>query len=311
MKRRDLSRQIAEYHDTLTNNSLKQMTSLVIHDESPATPLNQRRVGFTLIELLVVISIITLLISILLPALGSARESGRGSVCLSNLRQLTLANTAYAQDSNSFYVPAAADIFLGLGGTQRWHGQRSAPGNGTPEQNTFDPSRGPLATYIGHTGNVRYCPTFDNQLDHDAPAFERGTGGYGYNRAYIGGRNDLFGTSDKAARHTARTNDTANPTATVMFTDAAFFKTVNGHNLLIEYSFSETPFIQQFPGPPSTLRPAPSIHFRHQQNTHAAWADAHVDPQTMSFTHPQFEDFYRNLGFGWFGPQSNQLFDLK
>jgi prepilin-type N-terminal cleavage/methylation domain-containing protein len=287
------------------------MTSLVIHDESPATPLNQRRAGFTLIELLVVISIIALLISILLPALGAARESGRGAVCLSNLRQLALANTAYAEDSSGFYVPAAEDFFDGFGGTQRWHGRRDAPGNGTLEENTFDPTRGPMANYIGSTGEVRACPTFDNQLDHDAPGFERGTGGYGYNSAYIGGRTDLYGTSKDGARHTARTNDPANPTATVMFTDAAFFKIVAGQNLLIEYSFCEPPLVQQFPGQPPTYQPGPSIHFRHQQNTHIAWADAHADARTTTFTHSQFEDFYRKLGFGWFGPESNELFDLQ
>jgi prepilin-type N-terminal cleavage/methylation domain-containing protein len=267
--------------------------------------------GFTLIELLVVISIIALLLGLLLPALGAARESGRGAVCLSNLRQLVLANTAYAEDSAGFYVPAAQDIFVGLGGTQRWHGQRKSPGNGTAEENTFDPAYGPLANYIGHAGQVRFCPTFENQLDYDAPGFEKGTGGYGYNSAYIGGRADLFGTSEDGARHTARTHDPANPTATVMFTDAAFFRIVTGRNLLIEYSFAEMPFVQQFPGPPSTLRPAPSIHFRHQANTHVAWADAHVDSRTMTFTNPRFEGFYRNLGFGWFGPESNELFDLN
>ena len=277
----------------------------------PIIPNHTTRTGFTLIEVLVVISIISLLLGLLLPALGAARESGRGAVCLSNLRQLTLANTAYAEDSNGYYVPAAQDIFVGLGGTQRWHGQRAAPGNGTPEENTFDPTRGPLANYMGGTGEVRLCPTFDNQLDHDAPGFETGTGGYGYNRAYLGGRNDLFGSTPKAAEHTARTNDSAKPSATVMFTDAAFFKIVVGDNRLIEYSFAETPFLQLSPGPPSSLRPAPSIHFRHQQNTHAAWADAHVDSRAMNFTHPQFEVFYRNLGFGWFGPESNELFDLK
>lgn len=54
--------------------------------------------AFTLIELLVVIAVIALLIGILLPALASARESGRSARCLSNLRHMGLACFAYADD---------------------------------------------------------------------------------------------------------------------------------------------------------------------------------------------------------------------
>ncbi|MEQ9460524.1 MAG: prepilin-type N-terminal cleavage/methylation domain-containing protein [Phycisphaeraceae bacterium] len=56
--------------------------------------------GFTLIELLVVISIIALLIGILLPALGAARDSARSIQCLSNQRQVAIARNAYAVDYN-------------------------------------------------------------------------------------------------------------------------------------------------------------------------------------------------------------------
>ena len=61
-----------------------------------------RRPGFTLIELMVVVSIIALLMAILLPSLGQAREQARKVVCLSNLHQLANAVEAYVQDYNAY-----------------------------------------------------------------------------------------------------------------------------------------------------------------------------------------------------------------
>ncbi|QDU70910.1 type II secretion system protein [Mucisphaera calidilacus] len=64
-----------------------------------------RTTGFTLIELLVVISIVALLMAILLPVLGSARDVARTALCGSNLRQAYLAIRTYA-DANNGYGPA-------------------------------------------------------------------------------------------------------------------------------------------------------------------------------------------------------------
>jgi prepilin-type N-terminal cleavage/methylation domain-containing protein len=54
--------------------------------------------AFTLIELLVVISVISLLLAILMPALSAAKSETRAIVCKSNIRQLLLASNGYANE---------------------------------------------------------------------------------------------------------------------------------------------------------------------------------------------------------------------
>jgi len=118
--------------------------------------------GFTLVELLVVIGIIALLISILLPSLGRAREQAKVTQCLSNLRELTKAWMLYADEHKGVVSPA-------MTGPGQW------VDNGDTETAMTD---GALWPYIKHLG-VYHCPsdTFDRVRSYSMNDFWNGSWG--------------------------------------------------------------------------------------------------------------------------------------
>lgn len=265
--------------------------------------------AFTLIELLVVISVISLLLAILMPALSAAKSGTRALTCKSNIHQLLLASIGYATEHDGFYVPAASDMWDNPG-LCRWHGSRETIND------PFDSTRGPLTGYLAD-GRIKECPAkrdFTKGQDWNTN-FEQGCGGYGYNMTYIGSRlwqNGICSTQtwkDAYAR-TTRTTEISVPGKTLMFADTAMAK---DENILIEYSFAEPPFTVQNGRTVTSFYMSPSIHFRHRDYTNIGWADGHTGQSRLMNTGGKntYGVNSTDMKLGWFEPVNNTLFDLE
>jgi len=121
--------------------------------------------AFTLIELLVVIAIIAILAAMLLPALNKSKVKAQGIMCMSNMRQLTLAWIQYCHDSidRMPYASAASagggaanpttDPFVWVTGLIDFN-----PNNRSNWDVDVDLKKSPLWPYCGKSAGIWKCP---------------------------------------------------------------------------------------------------------------------------------------------------------
>ncbi len=247
-------------------------------------------VGFTLIELLVVISILLVLTAISFSVGKAMLVRARMVESTSNLKSLALANSVYCSE-NGFFCPAS-DQF----NNRRWHGSRSS------SDDKFDPTQGFLSPYLGKSMRVTQCPLF-RAMVKGTDSFEEGSGGYGYNAAYIGGRPGGEFDAQTRMMISERMINISNPGRTVMFTTAAYAQAAG----LQESAYCEPPF-WDFGSGPSGQRPSPTVHFRAKGKALVAWCDGSVTSESKVKSevgdNPHGGDADK-WNLGWFGPSKN------
>lgn len=225
--------------------------------------MNRR--AFTLIELLVVIAIIALLVSILVPTLGMARELARGTVCLTHLRAIGLATHLYAQDNNDWLprsqmsasynnvLPWEKAIVPELGGTLK---DAAAVGNNTAYLNSL-------------INNLYRCPTDRRPpatLDSTEASYKLS---YGENGSFELDADDPIVDDYPGKPLTWHlVGQTPKPTTTVFYGELAMTAVMNDH-FMPYFWHSDANAAKEIDGT------------RHKTQSNYVFVDGHAQPKRM------------------------------
>lgn len=174
----------------------------------------RQRSAFTLTEILVALAIVSVLLSMLFPALGRARQAARMSVCLSNVRQLGVAWALYANDWKDRAMPLAS--WREEGEQIFWWGSHGS--TLTPPTHTT----GLLSGYLDSDLTLRSvfnCPnqawgTYRPQGPNRSP-----TSTYGYNGYFLAPESTPGWADSIGCRPWQRVGDLVQPSQLLVFAD--------------------------------------------------------------------------------------------
>lgn len=260
--------------------------------------------GFTLVELLVVITIISVLIALLLPALAISRQSARRTQDASNLRQLTIAWLAHQQANNGRMMPYLVSGNPNTPGqVQYWFGTI----DNSVATRTVNHSTGVLAPYLEGEQRVFVDPGFDlpagslKFVDKANPTRKIYACSYAYNAEYLSTSwNNPYNPNPIRPEGPQQGYSFAAlkaPTRTIVFADSAYptddFTTAR---LTENWALD----------PPSWSTPC--VHFRHLGNTaNVSFADGHV--QAIGYVQPLVGPTVTSGGYGWLTQEMIELAD--
>ena len=272
------------------------------------------RKAFTLVELLVVISIIALLVAILMPALGQARNQAKQVYCLNNLRQMAITAINYSLNNDDYYPLAqywatsgSVSYEYNWDFTRVWQGGQSKIVAGLlwDGQETIQ--------------EIHRCPSYPGSDNMFGVPFT----GYNYNTSYIGhGQGESVSSAYRGKVIpnpsfptfniilSVKTSQVASPASCAIFGDGHYSGGANkfmrsSWHWAGDYNF--------------TLRRSGTQGYRHNGKTNVALCDGHATSQEQLYTQaiPQVQDqietyneITKDYKIGFLSPD-NSAYDLR
>ncbi len=244
--------------------------------------------AFTLVELLVVVAIIALLISILLPSLGRAKEVTRRVMCLSNMRQMATAAHSYATVSDdSFPIAYYFKVSPGLFVSYAWDF------NSTKDWGTGKTRIEPGLLWCGAgVMEIQQCPSFRGAANWLEDPYT----GYNYNTSYVG-----HGSGESIVSP-VKTADVRNPAGCALFGDGQYAGGANKFMRAPWPSAGDAGFFG---------RAAGTQGFRHLGKTNVAFCDGHAVSLSECYTNTDPAEVSNIAPGTGFLSSDNSMYDLE